>query len=276
MAHAGDKFAVSGMVRDSAGAAVVEAVVSLLNAQQAIVASEITDTEGRFQFANVPAGSYLLVVNVSGFAEQREPVTVRQTDVENMEVIVTPRPVSELVTVTANPGTVESVETISQQVNVIAERELDERAKVVVAQVANEEPGLALQRTSPTISGITVRGLTGNRVNIFVDGIRFSTSAQRGGISTFLNLIDPTNLQAIEVLRGPNSAQYGSDAIGGSIQFLSRAPTFAPGGDNLHAQLGTFFNSADLSFGSNLSTSFSTARFGLLANLAGRRVNTLR
>ena len=46
-------------------------------------------------------------------------------------------------------------------------------------------------------------------------------------MNTFLDLIEPTSLQAVEVLRGPNSAQYGSDAMGGSVQFLSLVPSLA-------------------------------------------------
>jgi hemoglobin/transferrin/lactoferrin receptor protein len=118
--------------------------------------------------------------------------------------------------------------------------------------------------------------MTGNKVNVYVDGIRYSTSAQRGGVSTFLNLIDPANLQGVEILRGANSAQYGSDAIGGSIQFLSRKPQYSPGGKNLHGQFALNFNSADLSYGSNLTTTYATENFGLLSNFTGRRVNTLR
>lgn len=275
-AQAGETASLSGIVLDSAGAAVSGADVSLLNARRASVGSARTDAEGRFVIRNIPAGSYLLIVSSSGFTERRIAVDLRIRSANPIEVTLEPRAASEAVTVTANLGSVESVETISQQVNVVGERDIEERAKTVVAQVAAEEVGIHLQRTSPTISGIVVRGVTGNRVNVFVDGVRFSTSAQRGGISTFLNLLDPSYLQAVEVLRGPNSAQYGSDAIGGSVQFLSRTPVFSPGGDNLHGRLGVFFNSADLSFGSNLSTTYATENFGLLATLAGRRVNTLR
>ena len=77
------------------------------------------------------------------------------------------------------------------------------------------------------MAGIFVRGLTGNKVNVFVDGVRYSNGAQRGGVNTFLDLIDPSTLEGIEVLRGPNSAQYGSDALGGSVQFLSRVPALS-------------------------------------------------
>ena len=130
-------------------------------------------------------------------------------------------------TVTATPGLVQDLPAVSQPVNVIESGAIFERAKTVVAQAVLEEPGVNLLRTSPTMAGIYVRGLTGNKVNVFVDGVRYSNSAQRGGVNTFLDLIEPTNLQAIEVLRGPNSAQYGSDALGGSVQFLSQVPSLA-------------------------------------------------
>jgi outer membrane receptor protein involved in Fe transport len=274
--YGADKTTITGSVRDSNGAVVPEADVSLLNAQQSMIANSRTDVEGRFIFRDVPFGNYQLVVASRGFNENRSVVSARSSEAVTVEVALEPRAVNEEVTVTANLGTVESVESISQQVNVIGERNIEERAKTVVAQIANEEVGIHLQRTSPTISGIVIRGVTGNKVNVFVDGVRFTTSAQRGGISTFLNLLDPSNLRSAEILRGPNSAQYGSDAIGGSIQLVSKAPLFAPGGKNFNGSMGTFFNSADLSFGSTLTTSYATEKFGVLTNIAGRRTNTLR
>lgn len=275
-AHASDRTSITGVVRDSSGAIVAEADVSLLNSQQAVVATSKTDAEGRFGLNNLPLGSYQLVVASRGFSESRRVVNARTTENVSVEVSLEPRAMNEEVTVTANLGSVESIEAISQQVNVVGERNIAERAKTVVAQIANEEVGVHLQRTSPTASGIVIRGLTGNKVNVFVDGVRFTTSAQRGGISTFLNLVDPSNLKTAEILRGPNSAQYGSDAIGGSIQFLSQTPTYSAGRDNFHGRMGVFFNSADVSYGSTLTASFATERFGLLVNVAGRRTNTLR
>lgn len=274
--YASEKISVTGIVRDSNGAVVSGADVSLVNAQQAIVATSATDAEGRFTFQDVPAGTYQLIASSRGFAEIRRVVNARNAENVNLEISLEPRAINEEVTVTANLGNVESVEAVSQKVNVIGEREIEERAKTVVAQIASEEVGVQLQRTSPSVSGIVIRGVTGNKVNVFVDGVRYTTSAQRGGISTFLNLMDPSNLKSAEILRGPNSAQYGSDAIGGSLQFISQIPTYSPDDDSVHGRLGVSFNSADLSYGSNLTTSFATKKFGLLANVAGRRVNTFR
>lgn len=273
-ARASAEITISGTVRDSSGSVVAGAAVVLLTAQQAPIARAKTDAEGRFVLPNVPPGSYLLVISARGFAEHRQPINASQSHV--LEVTIDPHPITEEVTITANPGMVESVESISQQVNVIGERQIEERARAVTAQVAEEEVGVHLQRTSPTIAGIFVRGLTGNKVNVFVDGVRYSTSAMRGGINSFLDLIDQSNLRSVEILRGPNSAQYGSDAIGGSVQFLTLAPSFATSKPEIRGKLGSNFNSGDAGFGSSLSTSFATRTFALLTNFAGRRVNTLR
>ncbi|HZM88752.1 MAG TPA: TonB-dependent receptor [Blastocatellia bacterium] len=267
---------VSGVVRDSSEAAVADASVSLLSAQQVTVGTTRTDSQGKFSFPAIPSGQYLLVVKSRGFGDRQQAVTVGSANLENLEVRLDPSLVNEEVTVTTNPGMVESAGTVSQQVNVISEHQIEERTKSVTAQIANEEVGVHLQRTASVMSGIFVRGVTGNKVNIFIDGFRYSNAGQRGGVNTFLNLIDSTSLRGVEILRGPNSAQYGSDALGGSIQFLTSNPYFSANGSEVHGKMGTFFNSADASFGSNLLTTYATRNFGFLLNVSGRRVNNIR
>jgi len=275
LAYAGDSAAIAGVVRDLAGAVVAEADVVLLNAQQSVIATTRTDAQGRFVFSKLPRGSYLLVVSSRGFAERRLAVDAYQPE-EEIDVSLDPRPIDEQVTITASAGLVEDVGRVAQEVNVINERKIEERAKAVVAQVAGEEVGVHLQRTSPTIAGIFVRGLTGNKVNVFIDGVRYSTAAARGGINTFLDLIEPANLSGVEVLRGPNSSQYGSDSLGGTVNFISRFPIFSSDDRVLHGRASTFFNSADLGFGSSLTANYGTRKFGLLTSAAARRINTLR
>ncbi len=269
-----DDKKISGIVRDSRGDAVADADVSLFTAQQATAASTKSDGQGRFSFDGVAEGSYLLVVSAKGFADRRAAVN-SWLATGDIEVTLEPRLDAETVTVTANTGLVESVENTTQQVNVINEEVIAERVKAVTAQIFKEEVGLHMQRTSPTVSGAFIRGLVGNKVNIFIDGVRLSTSAQRGGVGSFFNLVDASNLQAVEVLRGPNSAQYGSDALGGSIQYLARPPSLSET-PQVNSRLSLFGNTTDAGFGSHLTTAYSSKKFGLLANLTGHRSNTLR
>src|SRR4029450_11756687 len=165
---------------------------------------------------------------------------------------------------------------VDQQVNVINEKEILERAPDVVAQVVDEEPGLNLQRTSPSLRAVFVRGLPGRNVAVYVDGVRYTTSAQRGGVGTFFSLIEPSSLQTVEVLRGPNSSQYGSDVHGGVVNFISQAPRYGNTDGELHGHTNIFYTSPTNGAGGNALFTYGTSKYGLLLNLNARRISTLR
>ena len=265
---------ISGKVVTPAGVAIPNATVALITPAAGTVASNRTDSEGAFQFTSVTAGSYVLRVQAPGLAEQRVAVQAGEASQPiRIELGLVAPPLE--VTVTAERGIAEETHTATQQVNVISAAELAQRAKSVTAQAVQEEEGVHLQRTSPTISGVFVRGLTGNRVNVYVDGIRYSTSAMRGGINTFFNLNQASTLDAIEIIRGPSSAQYGSDAIGGTVQLVSVSPSVS---DTTHwsGKYNAIANYADAGYGSNVLLMLSSRRFGGVLDLDGYRANRLR
>ncbi len=264
------------VVQDASGAIVVGAQVTLQNAQRSTLATARSDDGGRHVFGGLHPGSYLVTASAPGFAARQQAVSPRDAARASVRLELAPLPYAEEVTITASPGLVQTVDASPQQVNVIGSDEIALRAKSVVAQAVAEEVGLHLQRTSPTMSGIFVRGLTGNKVNVYVDGVRFTHAGQRGGVNTFLNLNSPDGLEAIEVLRGPSSAQYGSDALGGSVQFLTRTPAFVSEGSRFGGQWSLSGGSADASAGSSLGTSYATPSFALSTQLDGRRSSRLR
>ncbi len=266
---------VTGTVRDASGAAVRDATVSVETVAGTVAGVAKTDDAGEFAVARVAAGRYVVRVHAPGFAERTLAIDVRGDT--SLAVGMDLAPIAERVTVTASLDDPARTSDAAQPVNVIGASQILERSVTVVAQAAAEEAGLALQRTSPSISGVYVRGLTGNKVNVFVDGVRYSTGAQRGGINTFLNLIEATSLDTIEVLRGPGSAQYGSDALGGSLQFLTVAPTLGTTArGRVGGSAGVGLGTADASAGANLLLSYSAPRFGAIASAAGRHVGRLR
>ncbi len=79
-------------------------------------------------------------------------------------------------------------------------------------------PGVFVQKTSHGGGSPFLRGLTGNQTLLLVDGIRLSNATFRYGPNQYFNTIDIFSVEKIEVLRGSGSVQYGSDAIGGTIQ----------------------------------------------------------
>jgi hemoglobin/transferrin/lactoferrin receptor protein len=183
---------------------------------------------------------------------------------------------AENILVSAEVGTAQEAARVAQSTNSISKDEIDVRAKVTLAEIGNGEAGLYWQRTSPAMGAIFIRGLTGAKVNLFVDGIRFSNAAARGGVNTFFNLIDPSLIDSAEVTRGPSSAQFGSDAMGGSVQLFSKAPEFSAEGSKFSGRASVAAGSADKSGGADATVSWSSRRFSLVASGAGRSVGDTR
>ena len=258
-------------MRDTNGGAIAGARIDLNGA--AIKRATVTNAEGNFAFQNLPAGEYELRISSDGFASSVQKINLSN---QNRNLLVTMQIGESRVTVTAETGREVALKNVPQAVSIIGREQLAERSGSVLAQVAEEEVGLNVQKTSPTIGAIVVRGLTGKNVVNYIDGVRYTNSGQRGGINTFFNLNDESNLQSIEVLRGPNSAQYGSDSLGGTVNLLSRSAVFGTDAAEFHGEANTFFRSADRSFGGSTFLSYGTQKLGGYINLFGRKVNTLR
>lgn len=266
---------ISGTVRDPTGALVGGAEVSLLHSLQAVIGTTTTDASGRFKFDHVSRGSYEVRVNHPGFTPHRIAVLFSNGDVD-LNLTLAVNAIADEVTVTAEAGQVSDARRLAQPVNVITEQEILQRGTEVVAQVVDEEVGVNLQRTSPSLSAVFVRGLTGRNVAVYVDGVRYTTSAQRGGVGTFFSLIEPSSLEAVEILRGPNSSQYGSDTNGGVVNFLSHSPRYGNEAREFHGHTNIFYSSPTNGFGGNQLLTYGTKRYGLLFNANARRINRLR
>jgi hemoglobin/transferrin/lactoferrin receptor protein len=266
---------ISGTVKDSAGAAISGAEVSLMHSQN-VVRTALTGPDGKFILDNVAAGSYAVVVKRPGFGQFSSAVQTAAGEKRELNVELEINPLSEEVTVTAEAGQASNARTLAQPVNIINEDEILNRGTEVVAQVVDEEQGVNLQRTSPSLSAVFVRGLTGRNVAVYVDGVRYTTSAQRGGVGTFFSLIEPSSLDTVEILRGPQSSQYGSDVHGGVVNFLSHSPRFGDENSEFHGNTNIFYSSATNGFGGNQLLTYGTKNYGLLLNVNARRINRLR
>lgn len=267
---------IVGTVKDSSQASVAGAEVSLIHSQHAVLRAVLTDAGGKFTLDSISPGSYELKVTRPGFSDYRTALQLAPGATKDLSVMLEINSLSEEVTVTAEAGQAADARTVAQPVNVINEREILDRGTEVVAQVVDEEPGVNLQRTSPSLSAVFVRGLTGRNVAVFVDGIRYTTSAQRGGVGTFFSLIEPSSLETVEVLRGPQSSQYGSDVLGGVVNFISQSPAYGDVDGEFHGKTSVFYSSATNGFGGNQLFTYGTKRYGLLFNLNARRINRLR
>jgi outer membrane cobalamin receptor len=106
------------------------------------------------------------------------------------------------------------------------------------------QPGIFLQQTTPGQGAAIIRGLKGSEVLHLVDGFRLNNAIFRNAPTQYLALVAPGGIDRIEIVRGAPASLYGSDAVGGVVQVLSRIPSFDSPGSRGSAFLA--FDTADL------------------------------
>ncbi len=103
---------------------------------------------------------------------------------------------------------------------------LQARAPRSVPEALFGAPGVFLQKTNHGGGSLFLRGLTGQQTLLLVDGIRLNNATFRSGPNQYLNTLDAGWMSRIEIMQSSGAAAYGSDAIGGVVNVLTRTPLF--------------------------------------------------
>ncbi|QRO02149.1 TonB-dependent receptor [Archangium violaceum] len=159
----------------------------------------------------------------------------------------------------------------------VTAEELSRRPARSTPEALLEEEGIFVQRTNHAGGHPIIRGLLGHQVLIMVDGVRLNNAVTRSGPNQYLNTVDPFLVDRLEVVRGPSSVLYGSDALGGVVNVLTLTPRFASEGErrfpaSIRAQAG----SADLSLQGSLRLGVELPDTAALGVVTGRDFNDLR
>jgi hemoglobin/transferrin/lactoferrin receptor protein len=135
-----------------------------------------------------------------------------------------------------------------------------------------EVPGVSVQKTSNGHGSPFIRGFTGFRNVLLVDGIRVNNSVFREGPNQYWNTVDSFLIDRLELIRGPASVLYGSDAIGGTVAAYTKEPEFGTE-YNIHAREFYRFASAERSHTSRTETWGAVGDFGWFGGVTYRDLN---
>ncbi|MEE2888573.1 MAG: TonB-dependent receptor [Planctomycetota bacterium] len=131
----------------------------------------------------------------------------------------------------------------------ISAEDLQQRSYRTVPQALRDVPGVMIQETAHGHGSPYIRGFTSFRNLFLIDGIRLNNSVFRPGPNQYWNTVDAWSLERLEVVKGPSSVLYGTDAIGGTVHAITRGSHATPGPD-FHAEGQTIlrYSSAEDSF----------------------------
>lgn len=116
--------------------------------------------------------------------------------------------------------------TLPYTINTLDRNTLDERQPRNLTEALERIPGAMVQKTANGHGSPYLRGFTGYRTLTVVDGVRYNNSIYRDGPSEYFSLIDVDSLESIDLVQGPGSVLYGSDAIGGTLALATKSARF--------------------------------------------------
>lgn len=181
--------------------------------------------DGTFVVDALPAGEYALQVIAPGFA--MVDLTVRVPAPARLDITLTPAPVIEAVQVVSASRQDELRETLNTNVAVLSRRHIEESGSQTVAELLREVPGVVSRRGSETAgaAGQQIQGIDSRQVLVLLDGqpLVGARGIKRGVINLDRQSVD--RLAQVEVVKGASSALYGSDALGGVINIITREAT---------------------------------------------------
>src|ERR1700751_3258269 len=240
-------FRVEGAVRDSSGASIATAQVEVHAGSYS--ASTTTDSSGEFAFAHVPAGSGTVIVNARGFDPVEKAWTAATNNPARLEIPLVPSAVNQSVIVTATRSQtllsdvpLSDIQLTRPEVQAIPALTLDDTLRQI--------PGFSLFRrassrtANPTAQGVSLRGLGASgsrRALVLGDGLPLNDPF---GAWVYWDRVPRESISDIEIAQEGSSSLYGSDALGGVIQVLTRPPE--PAGISLETSYGNQ-NSPELS-----------------------------
>ncbi len=214
------------MVQDASGAPISGAQVELR--AKSYSAMVTTSPTGEFSFERVPASSGTIIVQAVGFGEGRLNWSAASTKPARLEITLRPAGLAQSVTVTARtPTPLAQSPTSDRQ---LTQQDVANSPNLTLDETLRQIPGFSLFRRSssrtanPTTQGVSLRGLGANgasRALVLEDGIPMNDSF---GGWVYWDRIPEESVESIEVSQEGGSSLYGSDALGGVVEFFTRPP----------------------------------------------------
>jgi iron complex outermembrane receptor protein len=254
---------VSGSLTDESGKPLAGARVTI----PALKKGAVTDKDGKYGIDGVPAGGYAIEFRMADYGVQSRQVAVPEAGATVSATLKqTPIEIAPI-TITAKPEAASTL-TTPTSVDVVEGRQLDRKRGQNVMDTIKNEPGVDVLTTGATLSRPVVEGLSEQNVVMIEDGVRHEV--QPWGIEHAPE-IDSLSTSRIEVLRGPASLMYGSDALGGVISvFKPELPSTALGDGALSGRILSTYDSMNKSVGTGFVAQGAQGDWGYRTDMSQR------
>ncbi|NMC37575.1 MAG: TonB-dependent receptor [Bacteroidales bacterium] len=220
----GQKFTFQGIVRDSLTNKALEDVVAEVTTtggKDKITHAGVSDVRGRFVFS-LPAGNYLLSLKMLGYSKILREFTISND--QQQEFFISPQPVNlgevEVASLIVN----RQVRELPIPIAVVESFKYRKLSSLTLSNVLATEPGIAMGNDGIWATNINIRGFSENRLVTLIDGNRVETATD---LTASFSMTDVNDIEKVEVVKGAQSSLYGTGAMGGIVNIITRDGHFS-------------------------------------------------
>lgn len=191
-----------------------------------------TDGKGKFKFQQIYIGEYIIAVSMMGYGNYQTTIEIKDKETSNIEVkLITKTESLHDVAVTAKlnaPDNLIQVERSAMPITVITRKTIEQMGSRRLDEVLKEQTGVAIVNNiggGARSVGVQMQGFSSEYIMILIDG---QPMVGRNSGNFDLSRISVSNIERIEIIKGASSCLYGSEALGGAINIITRYGALQP------------------------------------------------
>jgi iron complex outermembrane recepter protein len=224
-----------------------------------------TDESGNYEIPNLPPGRYEVLAHLDRVPDMVQSIEIKAGEAGALDFQVQLSGLQEQVTVTAS-GSEQSISSSIQSVEVIGSVDLAKKSPVSLGEALDGELGVSKRSFGPGTARPVIRGFDGDRVLVLQDGNRIGGLGFESG--DHAEPVDVLTVERVEIVKGPATLLYGSNAIGGVVNTISGHDTAHKGINGYLTGIGS--TNGDQAGGSG-GIEFGTDRWLFWGNGGGQR-----
>ncbi|MBV8326494.1 TonB-dependent receptor [Chryseobacterium sp.] len=217
----------------------------------------VVNKNGEYTIKNIAPGNYRLLVKSKGYEDMEKGISVEKNNIIIPDIVL----IRDVRTIDEIAITGVSKETLIKENPVailsISSRQIERAvATNIISSLVKSAPGLSVVETGPNISKPFIRGLGYNRVLTLYDGIR--QEGQQWGDEHGIE-VGPYSIERAEVIKGPASLMFGSDALAGVVSLFPYIPAYNDG--NIHGKITSEYQGNNSLIGNGMQLGYKKNSF---------------
>ena len=226
---------------------------------------QMTNKDGMVDITKIPSNQKLFITHLS-----YEPKIVLKSTLNNNDTIFLKQTSNYLdsIIVTSPLRDKINVKDEPHQATEITKEDIDNEKPATSADLLQGSGQVLVQKSQGGGGSPMIRGFEANKLLMVIDGVRMNNAIYRSGHLQNAITVDPSILSGVEVIFGPSSVLYGSDALGGVMHFHTATPKLADSTKWVtNSNVSAFYNSNDNSLTSNFNYGVGQKKWGLLTSV---------